>query len=87
MYIVQGWRQEAEEVCLHALLENPEGQAQVVGKVEASWKCQEKKTSNKKQKAMANSSPSSSAPETAPALTPVAGGGDGLMVNHQVDRC
>jgi len=46
-----------------------------------------KKTSNKKQKAMANSSPSSSAPETAPALTPVAGGGDGLMVNHQVDRC
>ncbi|KAG2550564.1 hypothetical protein PVAP13_9KG330100 [Panicum virgatum] len=35
---------------------------------------------------MANSSPSS-APETAPALTPVAGGGDGLMVNHQVDLC
>jgi len=33
------------------LLENPEGQAQVVGKVEASWKCQKKKqaTRNKKQ--------------------------------------
>ena len=51
MYIVQGWRQEAEEVCLHALLENPEGQAQVVGKVEASWKCQKK---NKQQETKSN---------------------------------
>jgi hypothetical protein len=37
MCTVQGRRQEAQELCLNALLENSEGQAQVDGKTHSKW--------------------------------------------------
>ena len=73
MYNVQGRRPEIEEVCLLALLENSEGQAQVDGKAEGNWSC--KKTSNKKQKTVTNSSLASVAAAVAP-TAPLAGGAD-----------
>jgi hypothetical protein len=42
MYIVQVRTPKIEEVCLRALLENPEGQAQVDGKVEGNQSCKKK---------------------------------------------